>query len=85
MSFNAHQKALNVCWLGVDMEMLVVKLAIVSTNQYNLLILGGKLNLQYEKKPASAPRCGDCGEKLAGVSSLCKLALETTATQDTDD
>jgi ribosomal protein L34E len=30
--------------------------------------VGGKLNLQYEKKPAKAPRCGDCGEKLAGVS-----------------
>ncbi|KAG2173586.1 hypothetical protein NQZ79_g1311 [Umbelopsis isabellina] len=31
---------------------------------------GGKLNLQYEKKPAKAPRCGDCGDKLAGVIAL---------------
>ncbi|KAH8552220.1 60S ribosomal protein L34-B [Umbelopsis sp. PMI_123] len=31
---------------------------------------GGNLNLQYEKKPASAPRCGDCGVKLAGIISL---------------
>ncbi|CAO3609739.1 unnamed protein product [Mucor hiemalis] len=29
---------------------------------------GGKLVYQYEKKPVKAPRCGDCGETLAGVS-----------------
>ena len=31
-------------------------------------LLGGKLVFQYQKKPVKAPRCGDCGETLAGVS-----------------
>ncbi|CAO3665220.1 unnamed protein product [Umbelopsis vinacea] len=31
---------------------------------------GGKLNLQYEKKAAKAPRCGDCGVTLPGVVGL---------------
>lgn len=29
---------------------------------------GGKLVYHYQKKPVKAPRCGDCGEALAGVS-----------------
>ena len=32
------------------------------------MCVGGKLVVQYEKKPVKAPRCGDCGEALAGVS-----------------
>jgi large subunit ribosomal protein L34e len=35
---------------------------------YSSFYIGGKLVYQYEKKPVKAPRCGDCGEALAGVS-----------------
>ncbi|KAK9761271.1 hypothetical protein K7432_013944, partial [Basidiobolus ranarum] len=28
---------------------------------------GGKLTYLHEKKPGSAPRCGDCGNALSGV------------------
>lgn len=28
---------------------------------------GGKLNVQYLAKRATAPKCGDCGDELAGV------------------
>ncbi|KAI8645137.1 60S ribosomal protein L34-B [Parasitella parasitica] len=31
---------------------------------------GGKLVVQYEKKPVKAPRCGDCGESLSGIKAL---------------
>ncbi|KAK9681054.1 60S ribosomal protein L34B [Basidiobolus ranarum] len=31
---------------------------------------GGKLTYLHEKKPGSAPRCGDCGSTLSGVPAL---------------
>ncbi|KAJ3222356.1 60S ribosomal protein L34 [Clydaea vesicula] len=31
---------------------------------------GGKLNVLYVKKTASAPKCGDCGTQLAGIPTL---------------
>ncbi|ORZ00199.1 60S ribosomal protein L34-B [Syncephalastrum racemosum] len=31
---------------------------------------GGKLVYQYQKKPVKGPRCGDCGEALAGIKAL---------------
>ncbi|ORX44787.1 60S ribosomal protein L34-B [Hesseltinella vesiculosa] len=31
---------------------------------------GSKLVYQYQKKPVKAPRCGDCGNNLAGVKAL---------------
>merc|ERR1711974_157590 len=31
---------------------------------------GGKLNVQYRAKPASGPKCGDCGGKIQGVAAL---------------
>ncbi|CAO3597612.1 unnamed protein product [Absidia cylindrospora] len=31
---------------------------------------GAKLVYQYQKKPVKAPRCGDCGNNLAGIKSL---------------
>ncbi|KAJ1969515.1 60S ribosomal protein L34B [Dimargaris xerosporica] len=31
---------------------------------------GGRLVLQYVKKPAKGPSCGDCGSRLAGIPAL---------------
>ncbi|KAL1936761.1 hypothetical protein VTP01DRAFT_895 [Rhizomucor pusillus] len=31
---------------------------------------GGKLVYHYQKKPVKAPRCGDCGEALAGLKAI---------------
>ncbi|KAI8877151.1 60S ribosomal protein L34-B [Backusella circina FSU 941] len=31
---------------------------------------GGRLVYHYQKKPVKAPRCGDCGETLAGIKAL---------------
>ncbi|KAG0736476.1 hypothetical protein G6F62_008483 [Rhizopus arrhizus] len=31
---------------------------------------GGNLVYHYQKKPVKAPRCGDCGEALAGIKAL---------------
>lgn len=38
---------------------------------------GGKLTISYTKKPASKPKCGDCGNCLAGVKAVRphKLAI----------
>lgn len=35
---------------------------------------GGKLVYQYQKKPVKAPRCGDCGNTLHGVS--CRIGMQ---------
>lgn len=36
---------------------------------------GGKLVFLYPKKPGSVPKCGDCKEKLRGVSDWFKYKV----------
>ena len=40
--------------------------------------LGGNLVYHYQKKPVKAPRCGDCGEALAGVSCMKEIEMQKT-------
>uniref|UniRef100_A0A7S0HI90 60S ribosomal protein L34 n=1 Tax=Hanusia phi TaxID=3032 RepID=A0A7S0HI90_9CRYP len=39
---------------------------------------GGRLNILYVKKPASVPKCGDCGCTLRGLKALRPCQLKST-------
>eukprot|EP01083_Nonionella_stella_P026078 71804_1 len=41
-----------------------------SNKKRQLRTPGGKLTIQYLKKKARSPKCGDCGEKIHGVKAL---------------
>lgn len=43
---------------------------------------GGRLTWLYEKKPGTAPKCGDCGVALPGVSSPQESLLFPAGTRN---